>query len=315
MGAWARLLLLGLVWGGSFIGTAAALESFGPMTVAAARLTLAAGCLLIWARLRGALPPRLSDRRIWAFALAVAVLSNAAPFALLSWAQQHVPANLAAVFMAFLPLMVLPMSHFLTPGERMTPRKLAGFALGTVGAVVLIGPAPLADLGGGGAKLLAEAACFGVMAFYACGSIAAKRAPSCDSVAFGAMVLTLAAAMVAPAALLLERPFAHAPGWRSVGGVLWLGLLSTGLAQVLLLEVLRRAGPPFLSMVNFMIPIWAMIFGATLLGEKVEPRALAALALTFGGVAVAQGLTAALDAARPHGLITQTCMQAGRAQR
>lgn len=289
-GAWARLILLGLVWGGSFIGTAAALESFGPMTFAAARLTLAAGCLVVWARLRGAALPRLSDRRVWAFALAVAVLSNAAPFALLSWAQQHVPANLAAVFMAFLPLMVLPLSHLLVPGERMTSRKALGFALGTVGAVVLIGPAPLGDLGGAGVTLLAEAACFGVMALYACGSITAKRAPNFDSVAFGAVVLTLAAAMVAPAALLLETPFAQTPGWRSVGGLLWLGLLSTGLAQVLLLEVLQRAGPPFLSMVNFMIPIWAMIFGAALLGKTVEPRALAALALIFVGVGVAQGL-------------------------
>jgi drug/metabolite transporter (DMT)-like permease len=283
-------MLLGMVWGGSFIGTAAALESYGPMSVAAGRLALGAATLLVWARLRGAALPRLSDRRLWAFAAVIAVLSNAAPFVLLSWAQQHVPAGLAAVFMAFLPLMVLPLSHAFIPGERLTPRKMIGFAVGSVGAVILIGPEALAGLGGAGVELLAEIACFGVMALYACGSITAKRAPRADAVGFGAAVLLLAAAMIVPVALWRETPFAVEPTGRALAGLAWLGLLSTGMAQALLLQVLERAGPPFLSMVNFLIPVWALIFGVTLLGETVEPRALGALALIFAGVAVAQGL-------------------------
>jgi len=71
-----------------------------------------------------------------------------------------------------------------------------------------------------------------------------------------------------------------------------LGVLPTAAAQVLLLQILSRAGPPFLSLVNFMVPVWALIFAVALLGETVAPRAGAALALIFAGVAHSQGLFA-----------------------
>jgi drug/metabolite transporter (DMT)-like permease len=156
--------------------------------------------------------------------------------------------------------------------------------------VVLIGPGALAGLGGAGLSLLGQLGCLGAVTMYACGSIMAKRAPRTDAVRFGAAVLLIAFAIVAPVALVWERPFAADPSPRAWTGLIWLGLLSTALAQVLLLQVLQRAGPPFLSMVNFMIPVWALGFGVLLLGEAVEPRALAALLLIFTGVAVAQGL-------------------------
>lgn len=299
LGAWGRLIFLGMVWGGSFIATAMALEGFGPATVAAGRIGIAALALVAMAVATGAGLPPLSDRRVWAFALVIAALSNAAPFVLLSWSQQHIPAGLAAILMAFLPLVVLPLSHFLLPGERLTPRKLAGFAIGTAGAIVLIGPGALAGLGGAGMSLMGQLGCLAAVTLYACGSITAKRAPQTDAIRFGAAVMTLAFIIIAPVALVWERPFDAAPSGRALTGLLWLGLLSTALAQVLLLQIIQRAGPPFLSMVNFMIPVWALVFGMLLLGETVPARALAALALIFSGVAIAQGLIGGARRAGP----------------
>jgi drug/metabolite transporter (DMT)-like permease len=292
-GAWGRLMLLGMIWGGSFIAVAVALRDFGPVTVAFGRIAIAAAALTLWALVSGAglpNPLRPGGGRIWAFAAALALLSNAGPFALLSWGQQHVPASLAAVFMALLPLVVLPLSHLFIPGEVLTPRKALGFALGSAGVVILIGPEALTGLAGGGAALLGELACVGVVVLYALGSITAKRGPAADPVGYSALVMLLAALMIAPAAFLLEAPLAARPALQGVGALVWLGLLSTALGQVLLIQVLWRAGPPFLSQVNFLIPIWAMIFGVTLLGESVAPRTVVALALIFVGVAVAQGL-------------------------
>ncbi len=293
-GAWARLILLGMIWGASFIATEVALEGFAPLTLVAGRIAIAALALTAAAHALGHGLPRWRaplGRRTWAFALAIALMTNAAPFSLLSWAQTHVGAGLAAVFMALLPLMVLPLSHFLIPGETMTPRKLGGFALGSVGVALLIGPQALEGLGGAGPQLLAEFACLLAVFLYACGSLTAKKAPPTHPVSFAAAALLLAALIVAPLALIVEQPWRQpAPDWRAAGAVVALGLLPTAAAQVLLLQILSRAGPPFLSLVNFMVPVWALMFAVAVLGEAVAPRAGAALALIFLGVAHSQGL-------------------------
>lgn len=295
-GAWARLVFLGMVWGGSFIATAVALEGFGPFTVAAGRLALAVAALLVAARVLGVPPPPLrgpQGRRVWAFAAVIGLLSNALPFLLISWAQQHVPAGVAAVFMALLPLAVLPLAHAFVPGDAMSWRKTAGFAAGVAGGLILIGPQAFAGFSGAGVALLAEIACLGVVLCYACGSICTKRAPvSAHPLALSLAIQLVALAMLAPLALWLERPFAALPEARPALGLLWLGVLSTGLAQVLLVQVLRRAGPSFLTQVNFMIPLWALVFAFLLLGETPPPRALLALALILAGVATAHGLLA-----------------------
>ncbi|SEA76360.1 DMT family transporter [Rubrimonas cliftonensis] len=295
IGAWARLVFLGMVWGGSFIAIAMALEGFTPLSLAAARMGLAALALLAAAWAMGLRLPALRGAegpRGWGFALAIGLLSNALPFALLNWAQQYVAAGVASVFMALLPLMILPLSHLLVPGERLSRRKGLGFVAGSVGAVVLIGPQALAGLSGAGVALLAELACLGVVISYAFGSITTKLAPQVHPVSLSAAVQLLGFALIAPFALAFEAPFALAPDGRAWLAVAWLALLSTAFAQVLLVQVLRRAGPPFLSQVNFMIPLWALAFGALFLGEAIPPRALLALALIFVGMAVAQGIFA-----------------------
>lgn len=292
---WTRLVALGLIWGSSFIAVEIAIETMPPITVAAGRIVLAALLLVplaIW--LGDGLPGfrEAQDRRLWRSALGVAVLANAGPFALLSWAQNHVTAGLAAIFMSSLPLIVLPLSHLLIPGEAMTRRKTFGFMVGFGGVVILIGPAALLDLGGGGVGLLAQLACMGAVTGYALGSIVTKLAPRAHALSFSAAAMLLAALMIAPAALIFERPFDAAASTASLAAVVYLGVLPTALAMVLLVKVLELAGPPFLSLVNYQVPVWAMLFGAALLGETVEPRFGLALALILLGVAISQNLIA-----------------------
>jgi drug/metabolite transporter (DMT)-like permease len=136
--AWLLLALLGLIWGASFLGVAKALTGFGPFWVSAIRISLAAAILLAVTFASGqGLPPGGSahGRRIWLCAAGMAVFSNALPFTLLSWGQSHVSSGYAGITMAVVPLLVLPLAHVFVPGERMTPRKAAGFAVGFAGVV------------------------------------------------------------------------------------------------------------------------------------------------------------------------------------
>lgn len=289
---WLRIAALGLVWGASFMFISVALTGAGPLFVAAFRITLGAFCLLGLSWARGSrLPPVRGPQagRIWGFVLVMAVLSNAVPFAMLSWAQQSVASGFAGVCMAAVPLLILPLAHLLVPGERMTLRRLAGFAMGTLGVVVLIGPDALATTGLP-METLARLACVGAAGCYAVGAIATRLCPEADRLGLAAAVLSVAAVFILPLALMVE-------GWprdltaQSLFALLYLGILPTGLAQLLLVQVNRDAGPSFFGLVNYMVPVWSVAFGATLLAEPLPPSLLLAMSLILGGVALSQLVT------------------------
>lgn len=280
---WAMLGLLGLIWGASFLGVELALTGFGPITTAAGRIGLAA-IILVGLALRAGGLPRWSapnGPRIWAHILGMALFTNAIPFALLSWAQESVTSSFAGITMAIVPLMVLPLAHLMVPGERMSLRRVAGFAIGFAGVVVLIG------LPQGQGAGLARLACVGASACYAIGSINTRLCPPVGLIAYSAAGLTVAAILIVPAALLIEGVPALPPV-KAVAGLLYLGLLPTALATVILVSVTRSAGPSFLSLVNYQVPVWAVILGTVFLGESLPSAFLFALILIIAGLVVSR---------------------------
>ncbi|NNU80244.1 DMT family transporter [Halovulum dunhuangense] len=288
LSTWLLLLLLGMIWGGSFPANALALEGFGPFTIAALRIAIGAAAVMLLARVMGVgLPSRqtATGRRIWLHALGLALFANAVPFTLLGWGQQHVTSGFAGITMAGVPLLVLPLAHFLVPGERLSLRKTAGFALGFGGVVLLIGPAALSA---GGADALPRLACIGAAACYACGSIVTRRAPAGPMLSFSAAALLLAATVMIPTALTIEG-VPDAPGLRAALAAVYLGLLPTAVATLILVHVIQTAGPSFLSLVNYQVPLWAVLMGFLFLDEQVPAEALGALGLILAGLVLAQG--------------------------
>ena len=135
LGNWIALICLGAIWGGSFMGAKLALTSFGPMTVALLRLTLASVVLLIIALASGRKFPGFStstDRRIWVHIAIMGLITNAVPFSLLNWGQLYVSSGFAGVTMAVVPLLVLPLSHFILKSNEMAPQKVIGFSIGFI---------------------------------------------------------------------------------------------------------------------------------------------------------------------------------------
>lgn len=282
---WLKLLFLGVIWGASFMAVSVALEGLPPMTIAAARITIAALCLLAVMRAMNISLPSLrssNGRVIWGCALGMGFFSNALPFTLLSWGQTYVASGFAGVCMAVVPLFVLPLAHLLVPGERLTLRRAISFVTGFGGVVVLIGLDAFATAGTD-FESLARFACLGAALCYAIGSILTRLCPQVNMVALSAAALTCGALMMVPAALATEG-VPEMPGPRSFAAVLYLGLLPTALAQVLLVQVARSAGPAFLSLVNFQVPLWSVFLGAALLNEALPPQLFAALALILGGL-------------------------------
>lgn len=290
--AWAALLALGVIWGGSFTAVGFAVAALPPLGVASGRLVVAALLLLPLAYAFGPGLPRFSGRagrRVWLSALGVALSANVVPFILLSWAQTHVASGLAGVCMATMPLMVLGLAARFVEGERLTTAKAQGFVLGFLGVAALFGREAMAAFSGAPAQIVAMLACFGAAAGYAIGSIVTKLSPPCHPLSFGAAAIGLAAAIAAPIGLIFAPPWTVTWSWDAAFAVIMLGVFPTALAQLLLLFVIRRAGPTFLSLVNYQVPLWALAFGVLFLSETMPVEAPIALVLILAGVALSQG--------------------------
>ena len=286
---WLRIAALGIIWGASFMAVSVALDGVGPLSVVAARLCLGALFLLFLCRVTGRrLPNPLGQgaSRLWTFIIAMGLFSNALPFFLLSWGQQVVASGFAGVTMAVVPLFVLPLAHVFVPGERLNLRRLIGFVIGTCGVVVLIGPGALADTGAD-LEWLARLACVGAALCYATGTIFTRLCPEVDRLSLAAAVLTVAAVVFTPYALWAEG-WPQDVGTASLWALIYLGLLPTGAAQILLVQTIRDAGPVFMSLVNYMVPIWSVVFGALLLSEALPPSLFLGMGMILGGVALSQ---------------------------
>ena len=288
---WAILATLGFIWGGSFLGVELSLIGFGPITVAASRVTLAAIILLVYAYVFGDGLPRISsgtDKRVWLHCLGMAVFTNALPFSLLSWGQQTVTSGFAGISMALVPLFVLPLSHKLVPGERLSHSRIIGFLFGFLGVVLLLGGEKIfAGHAFAPIMLLAQIACVTASCCYAIGSIITKLCPPVSTVSYASCGLMLASLMLIPTALWVEG-FPQSPNSLAIAGIVYLALFPTAIATILLTILVRRAGPPFLSLVNYQVPIWAVVIGVVILGETLPGHFLIALSIILGGLFISQ---------------------------
>lgn len=286
---WFRLILLGAMFGAAFMFTKLALEGVGPRLVVASRLGLGAVLLLAITYARGSgLPPvrGKSAGTIWGFALGMGIFTNALPFFLLSWSQQFVASGFAGVCMAVVPLLILPLAHFLVPGDRMNLRRFIGFMIGTCGVIVLIGPAAFAATGTE-FELTARIACIAAAFSYAVGAILTRLCPDVDMISLAAAALTIGAALFVPYALIVEGLPDSVPTI-SLLALLYLGIFPTGLAQLLLVQVIRSAGPVFMSLLNYQVPLWSMMLGIVFLSEELPTNIYWALLLILFGLGLSQ---------------------------
>ncbi len=282
---WLRVIALSVIWGASFMNVKIALTGFGPITVAALRILIAAVALTAIAGFKGQSLPR--DGRIWAHAIGFGFFSNALPFCLLGFGQQHVASGFAGITMAAVPLFTLLLAARFVPGEGLTLQKMAGLALGIAGVITLIGPHALLSSSGATLEPLARLACVASTLSYATGAIITRRCPPVPMIAYSAAGLLAACVMILPVAIMVEgMPDFASAGPAATASVFYLGLFPTALATLLLVTVIQSAGPTFLTQSNYQVPLWSVLFGTVLMGERLPASFLAALVLILAGLAM-----------------------------
>ena len=290
------LLALTVMWGTAFTLTKIAVTELAPAQVVGARLLVGAAVLLLMlAVMRRAIQ---GGRRRWLFYLAIAVVGNALPFTLISWGQQTIDSGQAGILMACMPLITLVLGHFTLPDERLSLPRVGGFMLGLAGVIVLIGPENLPGAGQAEGSLVPMLAVLGGAACYAVAAILARLRPPSEATGTAAATTLIATALMLPwlafgvgdPAPLVEI---GAGAWLAV---LLLGVFSTAIAAIVYFRLVARAGPAFVSQLNYLIPLWAVGIGVVFLGEQPSASHLYALLLILAGIYLAQrGRTTSAD--------------------
>lgn len=283
---WTLLFFLSFVWGGAFMSMAMALQQYGPLTVAAGRIGIGALALLAVVAVTSPGDLVIRDRKMLGLILLLGILNFALPFSLLAWALQQVPSAFAGVAMGSSPIFVLLMAYIFVPDEQIGPRRIAGVILGFVGLLVLILPGASVGLGAG-ETVAARVACVVAALCYSVGGIIIRRAPPIPPMVFTAGMLTTAALILTPLALMVEGLPEIASG-RATWAMLYVGLVPTGLAFLLRVVLIQSAGPVFMSLVAYIVPLWAVLLGVFFLGETLEPNTYIAAAIILSGVGLTQ---------------------------
>ena len=284
---WGMLLVLSILWGGSFFFVGVAVKELPPFTIVTLRVGLAALALAALLRIMGLSMPK--DRRIWIAFFGMGLLNNLIPFCLIVWGQTQIASGLASILNATTPLFTVLVAHFLTADEKMTGNRMVGVLIGFAGVAVMISPAALSGLGD---NVWAQLAVLGAAVSYAFASVFGRRfkAMGVAPLMTATGQVTASTVMLIPLVLLVDHPwtlpFPSLSTWGALAGI---ALLSTALTYVLFFRILSAAGATNLTLVTFLVPVSAILLGSLALGERLETKHFLGMAMIAMGLAAIDG--------------------------
>lgn len=284
---WGLLVLLSLLWGGSFLCVGIAVQELPVLTIIALRVSLAA--LVLWGIVlfSGHQLPR--GRKTWQAFLALGLLNNVIPFGLIVFGQQTIGAGLAAILNATTPLWTVLVAALFLADERFSKQKLFGVLLGLVGVIVMVGPDSLAGIS---RNLGAQLAVLGATLSYAFASVFGRRfaAAKISPLHTALGQVTASSFILVPLALMIDTPWASAlPSQATIFAILGLAVLSTAGGYLLFFNILERAGATNVSLVTLLIPPSAIAMGMLFLEETLQGIHFIGLALIILGLLSLQG--------------------------
>jgi drug/metabolite transporter (DMT)-like permease len=282
---WTLLFLLAAIWGASYLFIKVAVEDIDPAPMMATR-TLVAGAILAGylvltlGRARALRELRAS----WRPSFVLGAVNAAIPFWLVAWGEQYVDSSVAGIAQSTVPIFTFLLAWRVIPSEHVGGARIAGVALGFVGVVVLAG----VDPEGGWWAVAGTLAVVLSSLSYAVGGVYGQlrvRTVSGPVLATGSM---LAGGLILLPFALVQRP-SETPDAEAIAALLALTLLGTAFAQLILFRMLRLFGSRRLSLVTYLIPGFALVYGAALLDEPVTAAMVGGLALILAGVALGSG--------------------------
>lgn len=278
--SFALVLLLAMLWGGSYPLIKLAVETIPPFTVTALRAGL--GGLLLLAALNAQ-----GRRDLWRIGTTSSafvyqgIFNCVAPWILVAWAVRSIDAALATILNSLSPIFIFLITWAVTRHEPATGRKFLGVSLGLAGVTAIIGVNALSGLG---SHTMAELACVVGAICYAIAAIIGRRFDKVSPLVPAAGSTLMAAIVMVPLALIIDQPWTLQPSMRSMLAVLGLAVMSTGFAFVVYFQLLATVGSIATSAQAYLRILIGVGLGIVFLGERLSAGMWIGLPLVMAGV-------------------------------
>ena len=283
--AWAEMLVLALIWGGSFLSIRIALDEISPLMSVAHRVTWA--MLVLWVVVAVMRIPLPRNSRIWFIFLVMGLLNNVIPFGLMAWGQLHIESGLTSILNAFTAVVGVVMAALFFSDERLMPRKIIGVVLGFFGVAVAIG---LENFKNFDLRSLAQLAVIGGTVAYAVAGVwARKNLVGMPPQLAAAGMLTGATVIMLPLVYFVEGLPTFDLQPQTLVAIGYYAVIATAAAYLLYYRVLAMAGSGNLMLVTLLVAPVAITLGAVVLGEKLSANALIGFVILAVGLIILDG--------------------------
>lgn len=264
------LSLLIVMWGSAFAALKISLLTIPPLWVMSLRLIIGSLTIaIVFLIMKKKLPLTVE---FWKWSLLIGFLGFSVPFSIISWGAQYIPSSLVAILMGANPIITLILAYFFLPNSSLNFRMIIGVFIGLIGIILLIGFGNINSDFYKGQFIYGQLAVLTGTFSFAIASILLKNSPqehsferALGSLICGSFIGLFLAYFYSKSPLQIYQISSE-----SAVSLVLLGIFPTGIATVIWFKIISLKGPLFLSLVNYLIPIWALILGILLLSEKIN---------------------------------------------
>ena len=279
------LAVVAAIWGASYLFIKVAVDEVEPTAMMFFRLVLASAVLVPLIAWRLGRREAVEEVRGTGWgAFAVGLLNAALPFTLIAWGEKHIDSGIAAIANASVPIFVVLLALRFNPSERVRGLRLAGILVGLLGVGVLTGLHPE----GGWLAVAGTLAVVAASLSYAGANHFVQHNYSRTSPIVTATVSTLTGAVILLPFALFQLPD-ELPSWEALGSIVALGVLATAVALLFFYRMLNLYGAARSSLVTYLLPPTALLYGVLILDEQITLNAVLGLVLILAGVALGSG--------------------------
>jgi drug/metabolite transporter (DMT)-like permease len=279
---WVELGLMSVMWGSAFLLMKVAVPTVPAFTMTATRGLLAAA--ILWIAIRTTRRARQRSKDPWVHAVVLGTVSGWLPNVLTAWALLRLDSSVAGMLSAASPIFVVILGHFLLKNERIHGKQGIGIIVGFVGVALIIGVTPSSF---GAADLAGQLAMIGVSFSYATGAIYARRIGPQDAPRLAMRQQVVSGSVALLVAIALERPWSVEPDAIAVIAIIGLAVWASAIPIWIYFRMLGHTKAITVSLVAYLIPAVAVVLGALVLDETLEPTAAVGLAVVLAGVYLA----------------------------
>lgn len=279
---WIVFVLLGIIWSTSFLWIKIGVQDIGPMALTAFRMVFGALTAIAIAVYQKLSFPR--DAKTWGLFAILGPASLAIPVFLISWGEQTIDSAVASILNATVPLFTLLIAHFWIHDDKITFQKTLGLLIGFAGVLILMSKDLLASEHG---SVIGQLAVILASLFYAGSAVAIRKyTQHINNTMRGVGLLMTSAVLMWVVGPVAERPFEIPSLPITWVAALWLGVLGSGLAMIMMYYLIHEIGPTRASLVTYLFPVGGVLLGVLFLNEHLSWQLLAGTVLIIASLAV-----------------------------